>query len=80
GQWVIAAVDGSIHIVGIDGTLIDHFNSGAAASGLAVAQLDGRPALIVATDKAVEAWQFEMPKQDEVEMPKQDEAGETEQE
>jgi hypothetical protein len=61
GQWVIAAADGSIHILGIDGGLIDQFNYGAALSGMAVANLDGRPAMLVSTDKSVEAWQFEMP-------------------
>ncbi|HEV7223967.1 MAG TPA: redoxin domain-containing protein [Pirellulales bacterium] len=65
GQWVIAAADGSIHILGIDGHLIDRFNYGAAPSGMAIANLDGRPALLVSTDQAVEAWQFEMPSQDQ---------------
>ena len=61
GQWTIAAADGSIHILGIDGDLIDHFNYGAAASGLAIANLGGRPALVVASEKGVEAWHFELP-------------------
>lgn len=59
GQWIIAGADGSIHLVAIDGGLIDQFNYGAAPSGMAVAQLDGRPTLLIATDQAVEAWQFE---------------------
>jgi hypothetical protein len=61
GQWVIAAPDGSIHIVGIEGALIDQFNSGAAPSGMAVANLDGSPALLLANGKTVEALQFERP-------------------
>ncbi len=61
GQWVIAAPDGSIHILGIDGALIGQFNSGAAPSGMAVAHLDGSPALLLANDKTVEALQFERP-------------------
>lgn len=65
GQWVIAAADGSIHFVGMDGTPIDRFNYGAAPSGLAIAQLNGQPALIVATDDRVEAWQFWMPPEEE---------------
>lgn len=63
GQWTIAAADGSIHILGIDGDLVDHFNYGAAARGMAIANLDGRHALVVATDKGVEACQFELPGQ-----------------
>lgn len=68
-QWVIAAADGSIHILAINGSLVDSFNYGAAPSGMAVATLDGRPALLVATDKSVEAWQFELPPEDEAESP-----------
>lgn len=59
GQWVIAAPDGSIHILGIDGILIDQFNLGSAPSGMAVANLDGVAALLVANGKTVEALQFE---------------------
>lgn len=58
-QWVIGAADGSIHILGIDGSLIDRFNYGASLSGLAIARLDGKPALLVSTDEGVEAWRFE---------------------
>jgi hypothetical protein len=65
GQWVIAAADGSMHILGAGGGLIDRFNYGAAPSGMAIANLDGRPALLVATDEGLEAWQFEMLEQDE---------------
>ena len=65
GQWVIAGADGSIHILGIDGSLIDHFNLGAVPNGMAIARLDGRPALLVSACDAVHAWQFELPPQDE---------------
>jgi outer membrane lipoprotein-sorting protein/peroxiredoxin len=61
GQWVIAGADGSIHILDIDGQLIDRFNYGASPSGIAIANLAGQPALLVATDEGVEAWQFELP-------------------
>jgi hypothetical protein len=65
GQWVIAGADGSIHLLDIEGNLIDRFNYGAALSGMAIADLDGRPALLVATDESVEAWQFDAPDQDQ---------------
>lgn len=64
GQWTIAAADGSIHILDIDGGLVDHFNYGAAARGMAIANIDGKPALIVATNSGVEAWHFELPRQE----------------
>lgn len=64
GQWVIAGADGSIHILRIDGELIDQFNYGASPSGMAVANLDGQPLLLMATDEAMEAWQFELPPQE----------------
>lgn len=65
GQWVIGGADGSIHILGIDGSLIDRFNLGTAPRGMAVANLDGRPALLVSTDEGLEAWHFEVPSPDQ---------------
>jgi outer membrane lipoprotein-sorting protein/peroxiredoxin len=59
GQWIIAGADGSLHILDIDGNLIDRFNYGAAPSGMAVAKVKGRPALVIATDDSVDAWRFE---------------------
>ncbi|HWB10231.1 MAG TPA: hypothetical protein VG826_13455 [Pirellulales bacterium] len=59
GQWIIAGADASIHILDIDGRLIDRFNYGAAPSGMAVAKINGRPALVIATDDSVDAWRFE---------------------
>lgn len=59
GQWVIAGADGSIHILSADGELIDRFNSGVALSGLAVANLDGQAALVLASPAGVEAHVFQ---------------------
>ncbi len=58
-QWLIAAADGSISIVAADGQLVDRFAYGAELSGLATAKWDGKAVLLVATPKAVEAWQIE---------------------
>lgn len=63
GQWVVAAADGSIHFLTVDGSLIDNFNFGAAPSGMAVARLNGRSVLLLASDEGLEAWQFEIPGQ-----------------
>jgi thiol-disulfide isomerase/thioredoxin len=59
GQWLIAGPDGSIHILTADGKLIDRFNTGLSLSGLAVARLDGVPALIISSAEGVEARKFE---------------------
>ena len=55
GQWLLPAADGSIHILRPDGQLIDRFNYGLALSGLATAELAGRPVLLVASGQGVEA-------------------------
>lgn len=60
-QWVIAAADGSIHLLALDGSFLDRFNYGASPSGMAIANLGGGAALLVATDDGVEAWQFDLP-------------------
>lgn len=59
GQWIIAGADGSIHILSAEGKLIDRFNSGLALGGIAVAELNGRPALILSSPDGVEARRFE---------------------
>ncbi|MHB8898105.1 MAG: hypothetical protein ACYC6Y_05110, partial [Thermoguttaceae bacterium] len=58
-QWLIAAADATISIVAADGRLVDQFAYGAELSGLATARWDGKPVLLVATPKSVEAWQIE---------------------
>jgi hypothetical protein len=59
GQWLLPGVDGSIHILDADGLLVDKFNYGAALCGLATVEIDGKPALVVATPGSVEAWRVE---------------------
>ncbi len=55
GQWLLPGPDGSIHILDADGRLVDQFNYGAALCGLATVEIDGKPALIVATPGSIEA-------------------------
>ncbi len=62
GQWILPAADGSIHILAADSKPIDQFNYGAALTGLAVAQIDGKPALLVSSPKGVEALRVEAAK------------------
>ncbi|HUE71439.1 MAG TPA: TlpA disulfide reductase family protein [Pirellulaceae bacterium] len=60
GVWVIAAADGSIHIVSDDGRFTDTWNYGAALSGIAAARLDDQPVILVATPQdGVTAWSVE---------------------
>ncbi len=59
GQWILPGPDGSIHILAADGSLIDQFNYGASLHGLATVEIDGRPALIVATQEGIEALAVE---------------------
>jgi len=55
GCWLLAGADGSIHIISAAGQPIDHFNYGRMLTGLATAQIDGRPVLIVASAQGLEA-------------------------
>ena len=59
GQWILPGVDGSIHILSVDGKPLDFFNYGEALTGLATMVIGGRPALVVSTPKLVEAWRVE---------------------
>jgi len=56
GQWVIAAADGSLHILQADGALLEQFAYGKTLTGIAVTAWGGHPVLLVATPETVEAW------------------------
>ncbi|MCD4726887.1 MAG: redoxin family protein, partial [Pirellulales bacterium] len=58
GQWLLPGLDGSIHVVSADGVPLDKFNYGAELHGLTTVEIDGRPALVVATAGGVEAWEI----------------------
>lgn len=57
-QWLFAAPDGSIHLVGGDGKGILRFNFGAALSGLAARRIGERDLLFVASENGVEAYEI----------------------
>ncbi len=59
GQWLLPGADGSIQVVAADGKLLDSFNYGARLSGLATAEIAGRPALIVSSPNGLEARKVE---------------------
>lgn len=58
-SWIMPGVDGSIHILAPNGQLIDRFNYGASLKGLGTCQIAGRPVLVVASGKGVEAMEAE---------------------
>ncbi|HBO45486.1 MAG TPA: hypothetical protein DD670_16450 [Planctomycetaceae bacterium] len=61
GQWILVGSDGSLHIVAADGRPIDRFNYGQRIMGVAFAQLDGKPVLVVSTNEKIEAWSVAWP-------------------
>lgn len=58
-QWILVGADGSLHILDKAGQLVDRFNVGELLTGVAVAQQNGVPVLVVATPKQVIAWKVE---------------------
>jgi thiol-disulfide isomerase/thioredoxin len=59
GQWILPGPDGSINILSADGKPVDSFNYGAMLQGLATVEIDGQPALIVASPNGLEAWKID---------------------
>lgn len=61
--WIVAAPDGSLHLIAADGTLIDRFNYGAELTGLAMLNTGQENLLLVSTRSEdggkVEAWAIE---------------------
>ncbi|MDO4583274.1 MAG: redoxin domain-containing protein [Planctomycetia bacterium] len=58
GQWLLLGADSSLHLVGMDGILIDQFNFGKIITGIASAVLQNRPVLLISTPDDVRAMEF----------------------
>ena len=58
---LLAGSYGSSHVVAPDGKRIDQFHHGAPLSGLATAELDGHPVLLISSPEGVEALKVEWP-------------------
>lgn len=56
GHWIVASADGSIHLVGHDGTPLDRFNYGATLTGIAAAEAPGQRLLLVSTPEGLTGW------------------------
>ena len=59
GQWILPGADGSINILGLDGSRYEQFNYGAVLQGIATATIDGNPVLLISTLGGLEAWKIE---------------------
>jgi hypothetical protein len=59
GQWLLPCPDGSIQILAADGKPLDRFNSGVILQGLATVEINGQPALLIASPGSVEAFTIE---------------------
>lgn len=57
GAWVFAGVDGTLHFLAADGTVIDKFACGEQLSGVATVTIDGKIHLLVATPQSITAWE-----------------------
>jgi peroxiredoxin len=58
-QWLLPGSDGSVHVLAADGALIDRFNYGEQVSGLAVVEIERKPALLISSASGVEALRVE---------------------
>jgi hypothetical protein len=55
GEWVIAAADGSVHLIAANGDFSDYFCVGEELTGIAAARVGDRGLLLIATPSAVTA-------------------------
>ncbi len=58
-HWIVAGQDGSLHLVGAHGDLLDRFNVGAVIDGFAATHIDGKPALLISTEKGLKCFAVE---------------------
>jgi|GEM_PF-979841 len=58
GQWLIAAADGTLHIVDAAGKFADQFATGQRLTGFTVGREDGHAVLFLADQKSVTAWKI----------------------
>jgi len=54
-QWIIAAPDGSVHLLWADGRIIDHYQHGAALVGIGGYRFQESGYLLVATRNSFES-------------------------
>jgi len=59
GQWVIASADGAVHVIGMDGKLVDRFNYGQQLCGIVVVRHGEEATIVVSSAQGVDAWRVE---------------------
>lgn len=59
GEWVLAAPDGSVHIISDDGDFSDTFALGELLTGLATAKFGDDRVVLTSTKSGVTAWKLE---------------------
>lgn len=60
-DWLIAAADGSLHIISQNGHLTDHFQTGKSITGVAAGRQASVAILVVSSQSEVIAWQLSPP-------------------
>lgn len=55
GQWLFAGADGSLHLISQDAKFNDYWRLGKPISGMAIAQLGDRPAILISSGNEVTA-------------------------
>ncbi|MDO4576452.1 MAG: redoxin domain-containing protein [Planctomycetia bacterium] len=58
GQWLLLGADSSLHLIDMDGILVDRFNFGKIINGIASATLNGKPVLLISTPDDLRAMEF----------------------
>lgn len=59
--WAIADTDDAIHIVSANGRWLGDFQSEYRLSGIALAEIQGTPHLLISNDRGVECWKLNLP-------------------
>lgn len=58
-EWIFASADGKLHFLSAKGKLIDQYAHGKEITGFNVAQIAGRPVLIVADADAITSYEIQ---------------------
>lgn len=59
--WLLAAADGTVHLISADGSFSDFFSLGVPIQGIAALRHDGNTLVMLSTAEGVTAWTFETP-------------------
>lgn len=57
-EWVLVSADSVVHIIDVNGKLIDKFAYGKPMTGIGVARWDDHPVLVITDPDGISAWQI----------------------